>query len=206
MGRLYKFEAGRPVAALKRHTSLLVIFHTGEFCSKCFCQVCDFFREEIGVVPFPTILEENNVEEMSERARRKVRLGLFTSVTFQNFLPLTVTQGRGLSCFLSNVQISDCFVLCAYTVVPTFFTVLCALTVCDWFAISIYFTLVRMLVMYGNLHTQPKFIVFPSRQPTTYQCLKMDEKRCVQTFMHCFYSFHFANEVLVKSQLRFDTN
>ena len=82
MRRLYKFEAGRPVAALKRHTSLLVIFHTGEFCSKCFCQVCDFFREEIGVVPFPTILEENNVEEMSERARRKVRLGLFTSVTF----------------------------------------------------------------------------------------------------------------------------
>ena len=30
-------------------------------------------RDEIGVVPFPTVLEKKNVEEMSERTRRKVR-------------------------------------------------------------------------------------------------------------------------------------
>ena len=39
-------------------------------------------RDDIGVVPFPTILEKKNVEEMSERTRRKVRLGPFTSMTF----------------------------------------------------------------------------------------------------------------------------
>ena len=144
------------MAALKRHISLLVTFHAGELCwqsGSARYYPHDFIRDEIGVVPFPIILEEKSVEEMSERAQRKERLGLSTSVTFCNFLPLTVTQGQGLSLFLTNVEISDCFVSCAYTVVPTFFTVLLTLTVCDWFAISISFILVRMLVMYANLHT-----------------------------------------------------
>ena len=67
----------------KKHQSAHNISRRRVLFEKCFCQVLphDFFGDEIGVVPFPTILEENNLEEMSERAWRTVCLGLFTSVT-----------------------------------------------------------------------------------------------------------------------------
>ena len=73
--------------------------------------ICD----EIGVVPFPTILEKKNVEEMSERTRRKVRLGPFTLCFFID------CNQRPRSLFyhifrfhiaLSDVQVSNKFTMC----------------------------------------------------------------------------------------------